>query len=300
MTNGKTETDTTHFQLQTFGENTFSQTGEDGIIDKIFQMLPTKEEKWCVEIGAWDGIHFSNTRNLILNKGWSSVLIEGDKNRHASLQKTYTNNPKVTSVHAMVSFEGENTLDEILAKTRIPKDFDLLSVDVDGNDYHIWNSISTYKPHVVVIEFNPSIPDDIIFIQEKDMKISQGSSLRALTELGKRKGYELIAATRLNGFFVREEFFSVFGLKDNQIHSLFDGKKYQTRVFQLYDGTLVIDGCDRLLWHDIPLRHAIQPLPKFLRIFPYSSHHWFRYLIFRIFRRIVKFVSRFDSPGKKD
>lgn len=286
--------------LSRFAKNVFSQAGEDGILEKIFEILPFSDrEKWCVEVGAWDGIHFSNTRNLIFNKGWSGVLIEGDKKRCVSLKETYKNNSKIECICSMVSFEGESSLDELLGKTSIPQSFDLLSIDIDGNDYHIWDSIKKYEPQVVIIEFNPSIPSDIVFIQKKDMSVQHGSSLRAFKELGKRKGYELVAATRLNGVFVRKELFPAFHLVNNEIDTLFNGKIYQTRVFQLYDSTLVVDGCDRLLWHDIPLRHAIQVLPKFLRTFSYSSNRWLRYTIFRIWRRIIKFISRPNVPYKK-
>lgn len=61
----------------------------------------------------------------------------------------------------------------------------------------IWESLEDYYPKVVVIEHNPTIPNNIIYIQEKDVSIQRGSSLRALVELGKSKGYELVATTKV-------------------------------------------------------------------------------------------------------
>lgn len=65
--------------LNSYQKNIYSQFGEDGIIQRIFEILPVTDEKWCVELGAWDGIYLSNTHHLIKNKQWNGVLIEGKK-----------------------------------------------------------------------------------------------------------------------------------------------------------------------------------------------------------------------------
>ena len=71
--------------------------------------------------------------------------------------------------------KGENSLPEILSKHNIRKDFDFLSIDVDGTDYYIWESLEKkYNPKVVCIEFNPTIPNNIEFIQTASHKIQQG------------------------------------------------------------------------------------------------------------------------------
>ena len=125
------------------------------------------------------------------------------------------------------------------------------------------------KPKVVIIEFNPSIPNDIEFVQPKNMKVNQGSSLLSLVKLGKKKEYELIAVTEINAIFVKKQYFKLFGIKDNSPSSMYIDNKYQTRIFQLYDGTLVINGCNTLIWHGIKLtKKRIQILPRYLRIFP--------------------------------
>jgi hypothetical protein len=118
-------------------------------------------------------------------------------------------------------------------------DFDLLSIDIDGNDYHVWDTVKTYKPRLVIIEFNPTIPSDIEFVQEKNNSINHGNSLLSLVKLGKSKGYELIATTYCNGFFVEKEFFDLFKIEDNSIDSLWKNPE-APRIFQLYDGTLML------------------------------------------------------------
>ena len=275
-------------------KNIYSQPGEDGILEKIFEVIEEKNG-WCVEFGAWDGKHLSNTYNLMQN-GWAGVFIEGSEERYQDLLQTYQGNSKAYPICAFVNFEGENNLDGILAKTPIPKDFTLLGIDIDGNDYHVWDSFKNYTPKVVVIEYNPSIPPDIAFTQPKDMNVQQGSSALAMVQLGKEKGYELVALTSLNAIFVKKELYPLFEIGDNSLEIMFLDKKNLTQIFQLYDGTLVLRGCDRLLWPDIPLREAIQPLPKFLRRFPHSSSNWFRFTLFRILRNFIKFREKLSRP----
>ncbi|MFN0190580.1 MAG: hypothetical protein ACKVP5_01205 [Aestuariivirga sp.] len=200
--------------------NVFSQSGEDGILGAIFETIGTRN-KWCVEFGAWDGVHLSNTCNLIRNQGWSAVQIEGDTAKFPELVKNFEGNDKVRQINRMVGFtEGVDCLDDILATTPIPKDFDLLSIDIDGNDWHVWDSLNIYKPRVVVIEHNGSVPNDVIFIQDPDMSVNEGCSLAALIDLGKQKGYEFCAVTTPNAFFVRREDFPLLKIPDNSIDAL--------------------------------------------------------------------------------
>ncbi len=243
---------TTH-RLKEYAKDIKSQHGEDGIIAEIFRRIGPKN-KWCVEFGALNGTHHSNTWKLIMQDGWSGVLIEADPTYAEKLKEVYKDTPRARCVNEFVEFDGEHSLDSILARTQIPRDFDLLSVDIDGNDYHIWNSLLQYHPQLVIIEFNPTIPNDISFVQPRDISVQQGSSLRALVELGAKKGYRLAAVTGVNAFFVRQELFPVLGIKDVSLEELNPGTKYYTRLFQLYDGTLVLDGYKELLWHHLPLR----------------------------------------------
>lgn len=235
--------------LNGFSKNITSQCGEDGIIEKIFTIIGYNN-KWCVEFGAWDGKQYSNTYNLIKNNGWSGILIEGNSERFKQLVETYTGNDHAHLVCETVGFDPEsNSLDYILASVHdAPKDIDFVSIDIDGNDYYIFESLVVFKPRVVVIEFNPTIPNDVLFIQDRDFTVNQGCSLRALIDLGKAKGYELIAATAFNGFFVVAEEFPKFGISDNSIDSMY-ASALDGRIFHGYDGTIFSVGMDRLLWH---------------------------------------------------
>jgi hypothetical protein len=257
-----------HSDLLAHSRNITSEHGEDGVIERIFQIIG-EGKKWCVDLGALNGVHGSNVWHLIKEKGWSAVLIEADQTYFEKLQKEYSGVDRAYCINAFVSFAGEQSLDTIFARTPLPKNFDLFSLDIDGNEYHLWDSLVQYQPRVMVVEFNPTIPNDVTFIQPRDMTVFQGSSLRALVDLGKRKGYELVATSEANAFFVLSELFSQFGISDNSIDALHTDHQYETKLYQLYDGTLRISGYDRLLWHNLPLdAEKLQVLPLGARRYP--------------------------------
>lgn len=234
------------FLLDHIGDRT-SQTGEDGIIRRIFEIAEMRNS-WCVEFGAWDGKHLSNTNSLIAGNGWYGVLIEGDEDRFTDLTETYKGNDKTHLFNMMVGFNPEkDSIDFILGQTKIPKDLDLMVIDIDGNDWHVWNSMHAYKPRVVMIEFNPTISNSVLYIQERDEKQQRGCSLRALIELAKIKGYELICASSLNGLFIVSEEYGKFGIKDNSIDAMYtpvmDG-----HIFHGYDSSIHVIGMPTSMW----------------------------------------------------
>jgi len=246
--------------------NVASQNGEDGIIEHIFGLIPTTSDKHCVEFGAWDGKHLSNCYNLISNKGWHGLFIEANAKKFSQLLLNHGTNQKVVCLNRYVEFHGDNSLDHLIAQSLFPADFDLLSIDIDGADYFVWESLNNYLPKVVVIEFNPSIPNDVVFVQGKDMRLNQGASLLSLILLGKQKGYELICATACNAIFVRSEFYSLFQLRSNHITTLHPSAG--GRIFHGYDSTIFTCGMPRLLWSGVDIKtEDLQVLPVSLRNF---------------------------------
>jgi hypothetical protein len=254
--------------LLEFRRNVRSKDGEDGILEKIFE-IAGEGSRWCVELGALTGGHGSNTWHLIKGRGWSGVLIEAEREYFEQLTHEYAEVERARCVNAFISFEGESSLDAVLSRTAMPETFDLLSLDVDGNDYHIWDSMQKYRPRVVVVEFNPTIPNDVSFVQPRDMNVNQGSSLRALVELGQQKGYELVAANSDNAFFVLAGLFPKFDLDNRSLDAIHPDKSLLTYFFQLYDGTIKIAGQRELLWHHTPIdEKKLQMLPRRKRHFP--------------------------------
>lgn len=233
--------------LEQHRRNVASQIGQDGIFEKMLEVMgPGKN--WCCEFGAFDGKHLSNTWNLIANHGWSGVLIEGNPTRFADLEKNYAGNPNVTAMNEFVHFEGPNRLDELLRKTGCPPDFDVLSIDIDSNDWAVWESLKDYRPRIVCIEFNPTISNDVYFVQDRDPNVRAGNSLLALIELGKEKGYELVCAPSWDGIFVPKELFPLFKIEDNSIDAMFSPHPYETRIWQGYNGTFWCGGNMRVQW----------------------------------------------------
>ncbi len=92
--------------LSEFKYSVYSQYGEDGIIEEIFNRLPKhKLDYWCVEFGAWDGVHLSNTCNLIRHSGYKAVLIEADKKRYTQLLSNFPSD-NVIKLNKWINFEG--------------------------------------------------------------------------------------------------------------------------------------------------------------------------------------------------
>jgi hypothetical protein len=272
----------TQFINQTCGLNAFarsvtSQNGEDGIIAHALDILGADCNRWCVEFGAWDGKHLSNTFQLIESRGYAAVLIEGDQQKFQTLQNNFKHQSKVVPLCQFVGFNPQDSLDAILKRTNIPRNFDLLSIDIDGNDYHVWDAIEDYRPKIVVIEFNPSIPTAIEFVQSRDMSICQGSSLLSIDLLARRKGYQLVATTPANAIFVDEKYFPQFKIADNSLSALRVDESQVAYLFQGYDGTLFVRGCTQLVWHGVELNESrMQYLPAWLRRHPAQLGRWRR------------------------
>lgn len=293
--------------LRTYAYNVVSQHGEDGIIERIFSIIPQNEQNhWCVEFGAWDGKLFSNTWNLIRNKNWKGVLIEGSKSKFVELQKNYEGQSGVYMFHRFVDFHGENSLESIISQTPIPVDFDFLSIDIDGNEYHVWDSLKKYSPKVVVTEFNHGISNHIEFIQKADMNKHQGSSLLSFIKLAKQRGYELVCANVLNAFFVKMEYYNLFRIPDNSVDVINpEGIHVSPSVFVLWDGTVVMT--KELLFYQ-PLKISdsdLQVFPPFMQFDDENESSSFkrriRYFYIRLWRiksRIKKIVWKLFDGGK--
>ncbi len=197
--------------------NVTSQTGEDGVLKAIFDRIGVVS-RWCVDIGAGDGLFISNTWRPINEDRWSATLIEADPSNFAVLKERYKDRLDVHCLNEFVT--PENSLDKLLASTPIPKKFDLLSIDIDGMDYWMWHGLKEYSPRVVVIETNCTMDTDIDFVQH-DPKLRFGTSSLAMVKLARSKGYELVAHLVSNCIFVKAEEFSRLQISDNSLRSLF-------------------------------------------------------------------------------
>ena len=211
--------------LEKHERKVFSQFGEDGVIEKIFEIIePTT--KYCVEFGAADGVDGSNMRNLILNHGWRSYQIEGQPSLAKKLAKAYEGNPDVKTQQAWV---WPGNIEILFEEAGVPKDLDFLVIDIDSNDYYVWRAIHDFRPKVVMVEINPLFaPPQKMVVDYHPMNYWDGSdyfgaSLQSYYDLAKKKGYELIYQMKDGGnaFFVDAKYFPRFGIADNSPTKLF-------------------------------------------------------------------------------
>ena len=191
--------------LTDYAFNNYSQFGEDGIIEKIFELIGFNS-KVCVEFGAWDGFHLSNTANLWTND-WKGILIEGNKKRFNRLCKN-VKNYNCICINAFVERNGNNSLESLLSNHGISEQLDILSIDIDGNDYYIYKSLQKIRPRVVICEYNPTIPAHINLMAEYNNYF--GCSAEVLNNLATEKGYILVAITQTNCIFVLKEYETLF------------------------------------------------------------------------------------------
>lgn len=179
--------------LSTKEKNEYSQQGEDGIIATILEEIGVTN-RTAVEFGALDGLT-DNTFALKM-ANWRVFQINGDK-RTANIHQAW--------------LTAENCND-VFGHLGVPKEFDVMSVDIDFNDYYVWQALE-YRPRLVVMEYNASIPpDESRVVKYEPHRIWDGSnyfgaSLLALTNLNKRKGYSLVYCEKggVNCFFVRDD-----------------------------------------------------------------------------------------------
>ena len=220
-------------RFEQYERSVSSEYGEDGVIEKIFEMIePTT--RFAVEFGAADGVFLSNTLNLIVNHGWSALLIEGLPRYAELLRKNYKHLPRVKTLEAWV-YPGN--IEILFEENGVPEDFDFLVIDIDSNDYYVWKVIENFRPKVVQIEINPYFPPPQLMVIDFhpmnfwDETDYAGASIVSMIRLGKKKGYEPIYNTGgFNLFFVDREYYPRFGIKDNSPLALY--KKWQPRADQ--------------------------------------------------------------------
>jgi hypothetical protein len=192
-----------------------SQNGEDGILLYLFSLLGATTRR-VVEICAGSGIE-CNAANLLINHGWHGLLVDGDPAQiaigqqfYAQCRTTWLRPPSL--VASWVTAENVNAL---VREQGFTGDLDLLSLDIDGNDYWIWRALDCIAPRVVVLEFNTAfgphksvtLPYQPEFrLDYNDRPYRCGASLAAFVKLGRQKGYRLVGVQSLgfNAFFVRD------------------------------------------------------------------------------------------------
>ena len=186
----------------------YSQNGEDGLLSYLFARLGSRSRR-VVEIGIQDGTE-CNARNLIDNFGWRGLLVEGDQRSAAGARAFYAGRAQVRE--AFITRENVN---DVLADAA--GEIDLLSIDIDGVDFWVWDAITAVRPRVVIIEYNAYLPPEEFRVVEYRPGFRRyelhpsgfyfGASLEAYRSLGESKGYVLVAceSAGANALFVKHD-----------------------------------------------------------------------------------------------
>jgi len=186
----------------------YSQHEEDAYLLRLFRELGAPR-KTFLEIGVEDGLE-CNAASLALNFGWRGVMLEGDPDFAAAARENYRACPNVRVQQAFVTRENTAAL---LRETGADREADLFSIDIDGNDWWVWDALEDFRPRVVIVEYNDffgekavTIPYDPQFRHRaKTPRYYCGASLAAYARLARRRGYVLVGGESCNAFFVRTE-----------------------------------------------------------------------------------------------
>lgn len=196
--------------LEQYGYKVYSQNDEDGIIQEIFRRIGVTN-KTFIEFGVQNGLE-SNCHYLLF-QGWNGLWMDGDGEAIREIQKRFYPVLKTGQLACKRAFITRENINQLISEQGFSGEVDLLSIDVDGNDYYIWEAVTAVSPRVVIIEYNGKLPPDC------DWKMAyhayhvwegsdwHGASLKALERLGERLGYQLVGTglVGVNAFFVKKE-----------------------------------------------------------------------------------------------
>ena len=196
--------------LACYGYTAYSQADEDGILQEVFRRVGAANRQF-LEFGCGDGLE--NNSTYLLLTGWQGAWLDGDEGNLRSVDlhfSSYVQSGQLRARRALITCDN---VDGLMRESQVDVELDLLSIDIDGNDYWIWKSLTALKPRVVVIEYNATFRPPHKIVQKYDPARQWnstnyfGASLKALEELGAAKGYALVGCNfaGTNAFFVRRD-----------------------------------------------------------------------------------------------
>lgn len=196
-----------------FEKKIYSQHGEDGVLLNFFKIIGTTN-KYFVEFGTESGQE-CNTRVFWEKEGWKGLLMDGGhENPAINLKKEFITAENIVS---------------LFQKYQVPQEFDLLSIDIDRNDFHVWAALMPhYRPRVVVIEYNAThLPFEDKVVKYDPLASGDGTnyfgaSILAFYHLGKKYDYSLVYAEKsgTNLFFIHNEVLSELYRKKKRFKDL--------------------------------------------------------------------------------
>lgn len=196
----------------------FSQWGEDGIIQYLINKLPIAN-KVFIEFGV-ENYTEANTRFLLENDNWSGLVMDGSKKNIDQIKHSpfYWKYDLIAKEIFITKGNIDGVIKSYIEESNFNKEIGLLSVDIDGNDYYVWEAINSIDPIIVICEYNAifgdkhsiTMPYDENFVRTKKhySNLYFGSSIQAICALAKSKGYEFVGTNKnsVNAFFVKSEY----------------------------------------------------------------------------------------------
>jgi len=216
--------------LNAYEYKIFSQNGEDGMLVELFSRLRVVDP-FFVEFGVETGEE-CNAALLARRYGWSGLMLEGNPATYEQLRANFAQFPNVRTARAFVNREN---IAGLFREHGVPTEFDLLSIDTDGNDYYLWEALEGYRPRVVVIEINAAYPPPRRWVIEYNPQHQwqhddyYGASLASYAALGERLGYALLATdiNAVNAIFIRRELLGAVGFAAKTPEQAFHQPRYR-------------------------------------------------------------------------
>jgi len=197
-------------RLTGYGWRAFSQGDEDGLIEEIFRRIGTTSRRF-LEIGVGDGLE--NNTAYLLASGWSGTWIEANATHVDSILRNAATAIREERLAVVLAMATADNVDDLVRDSGLNGEIDLLSLDIDGNDYHVLRSLEAVEPRVVVVEYNAAYRPPLRWIMSYDPEHQWdgsnyfGASLSAFEGLMAVRGYALVGCclTGANAFFVRAD-----------------------------------------------------------------------------------------------
>jgi hypothetical protein len=217
------------------GFKVYSQHDEDGVIEEIFRRLG-ETDRYFVEFGVGDGLE-NNTLYLLL-KGWRGAWIDGSSAMYERVRKNLDFAIRGGQLRVKHAFIRPDNIESLFADLGVPTEFDLLSIDIDFNDYWVWRAIGRYSPRVVAIEYNASLGKTVRCAIRPDPTARWrggnyfNASLGAMEALGRSKGYTLVGCnfTGVTAFLVRDDLVEDRFLEPFTAENHFEPPRYFVRM----------------------------------------------------------------------
>jgi len=221
-------------RLERYGQKIWSQNDEDGILAEIFRRIGAATRSF-VEFGVSDGRECNTLRLLV--EGWQGLWMESDAAACGRVRRVFAAPLAEGRLELRETSVSAENIDALLASSRVTAasagEPDLLSIDIDGNDYHVLGAIRSLRPRVLVIEYNGKYPPPMDLVPPYDPAHAwdgsdyMGASLQAIANLAARRGYRLVGTniTGANAFFVRSDL-AAGHFADEDVAALFNPARY--------------------------------------------------------------------------